>query len=245
MLLQGPDLNNSLIGVLMRFREEPVAVVADIESMFHQVRVDPEDCDALRFLWWPSGDLSQSPEEYKMVVQVFGATSSPICTGFCLLKTAEDNQNDFLAGIFRIIRRNFYVDDCLKSLKTPQEAKTVVKELTELLSRGGFRLTKWISNDGEVLELIPQSERAASVVDLGLDEIPVERTLGIQWNVGAEKFCFKVVAKEKPLTRRGVLSDASSLYDPLGFVAPFTLSAKMILQELCKKAGMRGSTAKN
>lgn len=198
MLLQGPDLNNNLIGVLMRFREEPVAVVADIESMFHQVRVDPEDCDALRFLWWPSGDLSRSPEEYKRVVHVFGVTSSPGCTGFCLLKTAEDNQN-------------------------------------ELLSRGGFRLTKWISNDCEVVESIPQSERAASVVDLALDEIPVERTLGIQWNVGADKFCFKVVAKEKPLTRRGVLSVASSLYDPLRFVAPFTLSAKMILQELCQK----------
>lgn len=111
----------------------------------------------------------------------------------------------------------------------------MVKELTELLSRGGFRLTKWISNDHKVLENIPQSERAASVVDLALDEIPGERTLGIQWNVGADKFCFKVVAKEKPLTRRGVLSVASLLYDPLGFVAPFTLSAKMILQELCKK----------
>ena len=44
-------MNNNLIGVLMRFREEPAAVVADIESMFHQVRVDPSDCDTLRFLW--------------------------------------------------------------------------------------------------------------------------------------------------------------------------------------------------
>ena len=123
MLLQGPDLNNNLIGVLMRFREEPVAIVADIESMFHQVRLDPEDCDALRFLWWPSGDLSQSLEEYKMVVHVFGATSSPSCTGFCLLKTAEGNQNEFPAGVVRTVRRNFYVDDCLKSLKTSQEAK--------------------------------------------------------------------------------------------------------------------------
>ena len=160
----------------------------------------------------------------KMVVHVFGATSYPSCTVLCLLKTAEDNQNEFPAGIVCIVRRNFYVDDCLKSLKTPQEAKTVVKELIALLSRGGFRLTKWISNDREVLESIPQSERAASVVHLALDEIPVERTLEIQWNVAAEKFCFKVVAKEKPLTRHGVLSVASSLYDPLGFVAPFTLS---------------------
>ena len=104
-----------------------------------------------------------------------------------------------------------------------------MKELTELLLRGRFRLTKRISNDLEVLEITPHSERAASVVDLDLDEIPVELTFGVQWNVGANKFCFKVVAKEKPLTRRGVLSVGNSLYVPLGFVAPFTLSAKLIL----------------
>ena len=76
-LMQGPDLNNSLIRVLMRFREGPYAVVADIDSMFHQAKVDPRDCDALRFLWWPNGELHSIPEEYKMTVHVFGATSSP------------------------------------------------------------------------------------------------------------------------------------------------------------------------
>ena len=48
-LLQGPLLNNSLVGVLMRFRKNEVAVASDIESMFHRER---EDTDALRFLWW-------------------------------------------------------------------------------------------------------------------------------------------------------------------------------------------------
>jgi len=57
-LLQGPDQTNQLVGVLSRFRQEPIGVVADIEAMFHQVLVEPKDCDALRFLWWPNGDLS-------------------------------------------------------------------------------------------------------------------------------------------------------------------------------------------
>ena len=52
-LLQGPDITNTLIGVLTCFREESIALMADIEAMFHQVRVRPDDCDALRFLWWP------------------------------------------------------------------------------------------------------------------------------------------------------------------------------------------------
>ena len=56
-VLQAPDLTNKLVGVLLRFREGPVAMMADIEGMFHQVRVTPEDCDVLRYLWWPDGDM--------------------------------------------------------------------------------------------------------------------------------------------------------------------------------------------
>ena len=63
-LLQGPDLTNTLVVVLTRFREEPIALTADIEKMFYQVRVPSTDCDALRYLWWPKGDLSKDPEEY-------------------------------------------------------------------------------------------------------------------------------------------------------------------------------------
>ena len=74
--LQGPDLINNLVGVLIRVREELIAMMADVEGMFHQVRVSPKDCDALRFLWWPGNDLNKDPEDYQMLVHLFGATSS-------------------------------------------------------------------------------------------------------------------------------------------------------------------------
>ena len=61
VLLTGPDMTNSLIGVLTRFRQERVAVMADIECMFYQVRVPPDDSDVLRFLWWPGNDLESQP----------------------------------------------------------------------------------------------------------------------------------------------------------------------------------------
>ena len=88
-LLQGPDLTNPLVGVLIRFRQEPIAMAADIEAMFHQVYVDPEDNNVLRFLWWPDGDLEKEPEEYRMVKHLFGVTSSPSCANFCLQKAAS------------------------------------------------------------------------------------------------------------------------------------------------------------
>ncbi len=94
-LLQGPDLTNSLVGVLIRFREEPIALVADVETMFYQVLVEPTDCDAFRLLWWESNDLNGEPVEYRMVKHVFGATSSPSCANFCLKKTASTFGGEF------------------------------------------------------------------------------------------------------------------------------------------------------
>ena len=75
-LLQGSDFTNSLLGILLRFRRYPIALVADIKGMFNQVKVPPEDSDALRFLWWEDSDLER-PSEFQMTSHIFGATDSP------------------------------------------------------------------------------------------------------------------------------------------------------------------------
>ena len=72
-LYTGPDILNSLIGILMRFRQEKIAVVGDVEAMYHRVKVYKEDEEFLRFLWWKDGDLHGPIEEYCMTVQVFGS----------------------------------------------------------------------------------------------------------------------------------------------------------------------------
>lgn len=234
-LLQGPDLTNTLIGVLSRFREESTALMADIESMFYQVHVRSEDSDYLRYLWWPDGNLAKEPEEYQMCVHLFGGVSSPSCASFALRKTAEDNKSSFSEEAVTTVKRNFYVDDCLKSMDGEQKSIQIVNELRNLLSLGGFRLTKWLSNSKEVLKAIPESERAGCVRNLDLEHLPIERALGIQWNVQSDTFGFKITVKDRPATRRGLLSMMSSIYDPLGFVAPYILEARAIIQDLCRK----------
>ncbi|CAG2254433.1 unnamed protein product [Mytilus edulis] len=222
-LLQGPDLMNSLVGVIIRFRQDKVALAADIEAMFHQVRVREDDCDALRFLWWPNGNLDQKPKIYCMNVHLFGATSSPSCTAYALKRTARDYAH-------------FYVDDCLKSVPSEQQAIKLATDLQSMLKMGGFRLTKWLSNKRNVLNAIPESERASSVVSLGpSDMLPSDKALGVIWDVNEDKIKFKVKLSDKPLTRRGILSVVSSIFDPLGLVSPVTLRAKAIVQHLCKE----------
>jgi hypothetical protein len=141
-LLQGPDLMNSLVGVLIRFRQENVALTADIEAMFHQVRVQEKDRDALRFLWWPGGDLDKEPVTYYMRVHLFGATSSPSCAAFAMKRTVHDNTELFQQEVCKTVERNFYVDDCLKSVSSEKKAIGLATDIQSLLKKGGFRLTK-------------------------------------------------------------------------------------------------------
>lgn len=209
--------------------------MADIEKMFYQVRVPIEDSRYLRFLWWPSGEMDKEPEEFQMLVHLFGGVSSPSCANYALQKTAEDNAEHFDKDTIQTVRRNFYVDDCLKSVEDNQQASRLVDQLRQLLAKGGFRLTKWVSNAYDVIQSVPVSERASSVKELDLENLPVERALGILWDVQSDTFRFKIAVKDRPPTRRGILSVISSIYDPLGFVAPLILPAKAILRDLCRK----------
>ena len=234
-LLQGPDLTNSLIGVLTRFRQGSVAFMADIEAMFHQVRVPLKECDVLRFLWWPNGDTTANPEEFQMMVHLFGGISSPSCANYALKRTAEDNKEGFHTETTNTLERNFYVDDCLKSVETEEKAIHLAKDLRQLLQKGGFRLTKWMSNSRKVLESLPESERATTVKNLDFGNLHIERALGVRWEVISDRFCYLLTIKDRPATRRGILSIVSSIYDPLGFVSPFILLVKILLQDLCRR----------
>ncbi len=72
VLLTGPDLNNSLLGVLMRFRKEPVAFMVDIQQMFHCFKVRSADRNHLRFLWFHENNPENEVTEYRMKVHVLG-----------------------------------------------------------------------------------------------------------------------------------------------------------------------------
>ena len=134
-LLQGPQLNNSLIGVLLRFRKEKVAVASDIESMFHRVACREADTDALRFLWW-IGDMNEPPSDHKMTVHLFGKTDSLCIAAWALQRTAADNENEFGKEIARVVSKNFYVDDCLFSIPTIELAVRTALRLIQYATQG-------------------------------------------------------------------------------------------------------------
>ena len=179
-LLQGPDLTNSIVGVLTRFREDHVALMGDVESLFHQVIVPPEQYDCLRFHWCPDGNLDDELEDYQMVVHLFGAVSSPSVANVALKQTASDNEEKYGTLVADTLRKNFYVDDCLRFVSSEDAAVKLMEGLCQSCQKGEFHLPKFTCNRRAILQRIPDDERSKEVKSIALDcdNLPVERALG-------------------------------------------------------------------
>lgn len=128
MLLQGPNLTNQIVGVLSMFREEQIALIGDIESMFYQMRVPVEQQDMLRFIWRPEGNLDAEPEDYVMCVHLFGGTHSPSTCNHAFRITAIDNEIQFGKEAASAPVKNFYVDDLFKGGPEVDETVTTYRE---------------------------------------------------------------------------------------------------------------------
>ena len=223
---QGPEVNNQLVHVLLRFRENDVAFTADVESMYHQVYVTDSDKDALRFLWVDSeGTFSH----FRMTRHIFGGVWSGSAATYALRRTVTD-----FGGIDSIVddtvMKCFYVDDCLKSVKSSDEAIHVMMGVKSLLQKGGFRLTKFVCNDTAAISKIPEDDRAKECKDL-LHSCE-SKALGVKWNFQNDEFWFDLnVENCDKIVRRKMLSVISSMYDPLGIVSPVLIVGKIILQD--------------
>lgn len=231
-LYTGPDLTNSLLGILMRFRREPVAVMGDIQQMFYCFKVDEKHRDFLRFLWYENNDFTKPLTEYRMCAHVFGNSPSPAIATYGLRKTAEISKESFGEDVTHFVCKDFYVDDGLTSLSTSDMAIDLMKRTQSALQAiGNLRLHKIVSNSEEVMKAFGPSKNLKNL-DLSNDSLPVQRSLGLNWNIESDSFVFKLSKDIKPYTRRGILSTINSVYDPLGFLAPVLIKGKLMLREL-------------
>lgn len=239
VLLKGPDQNNDLLGVLIRFRKEKIAVTADIQHMFYCFVVKEEHRDYLRFLWFRDNKWDSDIVDYRMRVHVFGNTPSPAVAIYCLRRAAKEAESEFGSDVRAFIERDFYVDDALKSFATESEAINLVKRAQEMLFHNSLRLHKITSNSAAVVAEFPPEDLANSIKDLDFatDNVPVQRSLGISWNIVTDAFTFQVQQDDKPFTRRGVLSTINSIFDPLGFLSPVTIQGRSLLRELTIENG--------
>ena len=177
--------------------------MADIKKMFHQVMVNQRDRDALRFIWKSNRD--ENFQHIQINVHLFGKADPPCCCIWALNKTASDKIIKIASPTEEAITNNFYMDDYLYLFHTVKDAIKVPNDITNALSEGGFHLTKWVSNDQQILKALPSQEVSSTLINLDFDDISIERALGIIWNPGTDALQIKVIAKDIPITKRGIL----------------------------------------
>ena len=213
VLLTGPDLNNSLLGVLIRFRKEQVAILADIQQMFHCFLVREDHRNYLRFLWYRDNDMSKDIVDYRMRVHVFGNSPSPAVAIYGLRRAAQEGARKYGSDTVQFVEHHFYVDDGLLSLPTEAEAINLLQRTQASLSESNLRLHKFVSNRQAVMDAFPLEDCAAGVKDMDLsgETATMQRSLGLCWNTATDTFTFSVSTSDKPFTRRGVLSIVNSL----------------------------------
>lgn len=228
-LLTGPDLNAPLVHVLLKFRRGKVAVSGDIREMFHQVRIRAEDRSAQRFMWQFSTD--EQPRTYEMQVMVFGAACSPTLAQYAKNVNAARFADEFPEAAKAIVEQH-YVDDYLDSHETAERALQVAQEVKHIHQRGGFCITKLVSNDKAVTRALGGDEEQVI-------EVSSTGTLGLDWDTSNDCFSFrgrvakmrKEFAAGRLPTKRQLLRMAMSLFDPLGMVAYITVVARILLRE--------------
>ena len=175
--MSGPDLINNLIGILLRFREKPIAVVADIEAMFMQIAIIPEDQSCLRFLW----PTDQTIRQYQYTRLILGARCSPATAIFVLQRTAQDFSPR--QEIIDLVNKSFYMDDFVHSFQSTKEAQLCVSDLKSTLQKSGFNLTKFVTNEPNALEMLESKYIESQTED--------HRVLGLLWNSQSDKIFIK------------------------------------------------------
>ncbi|XP_048485574.1 uncharacterized protein LOC125490430 [Plutella xylostella] len=193
MLLTGPDLLQSLPGVVMRFRQHPYAISADIKGMFMQIRIKECDRDSLRFPW--RGDRREgTPDEYRMTSVIFGESSSPCTALFIMNRNARDFADTHPVAV-RAIEKNHYMDDYLQSFTSVGEAQHVTKTVDEIHRQAGFELRGWASNERRVLRHL-MTDPGTATIDIGGSKI--EKALGLMWHVHEDNVGFRLNTHNTP-----------------------------------------------
>ncbi|XP_029166020.1 uncharacterized protein LOC114936857 [Nylanderia fulva] len=229
LLLTGPKLQTDLLFIIMRWRTHRLVLVADIAKMFRQIMVHPIDTDFQRILWRPHPD--EPVAHYRLLTVTYGTASAPYLSMRVLRQLCEDEGSAFPLAV-SVLDNSIYVDDVLFGGDNVLTIQATRQQFNSLLEKGGFHLRKWTSNYDELLAEVPLCDRLdGNSIEFAEDSSL--KVLGISWSPTLDRFHFSIRIPELSVTsKRDVLSAISRFFDPLGWIAPVVITAKIFMQEL-------------
>lgn len=227
----GPSLVNNMIDVLLQFRLYKIGIIADISKAFLQIQVRENDRDLTRFIWKENGDINAPLKTYRFRRVPFGLASSPFLLNATLkfhIKKYEESSPELVSKLLQ----SFYVDDMVTGADSVNEGINLVQESYKLMNEASMSLNKWNSNSKEIIS-------NHSMLNMEIPDKTTIKVLGLLWNTLEDHFQYdtknivSLIQTLKP-SKRTILRAVQKIYDPLGFLAPYVITAKLILQNLCK-----------
>nr|XP_054772115.1 uncharacterized protein LOC129280086 [Lytechinus pictus] len=179
---KGPDMLNSLFGVLMKFRDHFVAVSGDISKMYHRVKVPVIDQHVHRYLWRDL-EVERKPDVYIKLVATFGDKTSAAMAQIALRKTAEVAEKESPKAA-QILKKSTYMDDICFSTPTEEEAIQLTDDIDKALGDGGFHVKGWVSNKN----IRPGSQNEMEL----LNKLSNEKVLGVDWDQNNDSISYKL-----------------------------------------------------
>ena len=226
VLMIGPQIQSNLFIHLVRFRTYNYVLTADIEKMYCQVLLHEKDRRYQKILWRVNGKI----ETFQLNTLTFGVSSSPFLAIRVMQKLAEDESYTFPRAS-EIIKTHFYVDDLLTGAETIEEAIIIRDEIIKVLSKGGFNIRQWASNEQQILNDLPTGSLHANFAPNMNHSL---KTLGITWNAHDDKLYYTAhpINIADRVTKRNILSEIAKIFDPLGLLGPVVFYAKRLMQEV-------------
>ncbi|XP_033221033.1 uncharacterized protein LOC117175435 [Belonocnema kinseyi] len=228
ILMVGPNIQQELFSLLIRFRSHIFAITADIEKMYRQILVNENDQKFQNILWQENSH--QPVKIFRLKTVTYGTSSASFLANRTLVQLADDECGSYSCASVAL-REDFYMDDLISGARTIEEAKQLIAELMTVTRKGGMNLRKWVSN---VPELIRSLSKDFSDTYFSLDLGDTTKALGVYWNPNPDSFFYTVKQSrlDAPVTKRNILSEIAELFDPLGLLGPVILTPKILMQNL-------------
>lgn len=219
----GKIRQTKMLELLVRWRKYKIAVVGDIEKMYKQIRV-AEDQQHLLLVLWPN-ERTGKIETYALTTVTFGVSNAP-CTAIKVLETLANEVKEKYPLAASAIEDNFYMDDAMSGADTDNKAINLYDELKISFKSAGFNIRKFVSNSSEFLKHVPDEDK-----ELGYNQFL--KALGVVWCPANDTFELKFDLNDDIVpTKRGLVSQIASLFDPLGIISPVITKAKIIIQDI-------------
>ena len=228
-LVVGPPLQSDMFAIIMRWRKHMIAFMADIKQMYRQIYISKQNQPLQKIVW--RRNANDSILNYHLKTVTYGTSCAPYLAIKTLRQLAINQQHKYPAAA-NIVLNEFYVDDLMSGSDDVESALKLQSDLIKLLQSGGFQLRKWSANHDALIETVPENHRETTTL-LNIDIDESVKALGIYWNPTRDEFGFKVDMKPaSTATKRSILSDVARLFDPLGWLSPSIIKAKIFLQQL-------------